>query len=63
MAAVGKETFDVEMTLSLVDGKILSGKLDNTVDQVFRKCSDEKLEKCEASQRHKIKRNIEIALQ
>ena len=46
VAAVGKETFDVEMTLSLVDGKILSGKLDNTVDQVFRKCSDEKLEKC-----------------
>ena len=63
VAAVGKETFDVEMTLSLVDGKILSGKLDNTVDQVFRKCSDEKLEKCGASERHKIKRNIEIALQ
>ena len=63
VAAVGKEAFDVEMTLSLVDGKILSGKLDNTVDQVFRKCSEEKLEKCGASERHKIKRNIEIALQ
>ena len=63
VAAVGKETFDVEMTLSLVDGKILSGKLDNTVDPVFRKCSDEKLEKCGGSERHKIKRNIEIVLQ
>ena len=63
VAAAGKETFDVEMMLSLVDGKILSGKLDNTVDQLFRKCSDEKLDKCGASERHKIKRNIEIALQ
>jgi hypothetical protein len=63
VAAVGRETFDVEMTLSLVDGKILSGRLDNTVDQVYRKCSDEKLEKCRASARHKIKRNIEITLQ
>ena len=63
IAAVGKETFDVEMTLSLVDGKILSAKLDNTVDQVYRKCSDAKLEKCGAPARHKIKRDIEIMLQ
>jgi hypothetical protein len=63
IAAVGKETFDVEMTLSLVDGKILSGKLDNTVDQVYRSCSDEKLENCGPSAQHKIRRNIEIMLQ
>ena len=63
IAAVGKETFNVEMTLSSIDGKILSGKLDNTVDQVTRNCSDEKLEDCGPSARHQIKREIEIKLQ
>lgn len=63
VAGVGRETFDVDMTLSLVDGKILSGKLDNTVDQIYRTCSDEKLEQCGPSAPHKIKRNIEIKLQ
>jgi hypothetical protein len=63
IAGVGKETFDVEIMLSLVDGRILSGKLDNTVEQVYRTCSDEKLEQCGPSASHKIKRNIEIALQ
>lgn len=63
IASVGKETFDVEMTLSLEDGKILSGKLNNTVDQVYRTCSDEKLESCGPSAPHKIIRDIEIELQ
>lgn len=63
VAAVGKETFDVEMKLSLVDGKILAGKLDNTVNQVFRDCSDQALVQCTPSTRHKIERHIEIALQ
>lgn len=63
IAGVGKETFDVEMTLSLTDGKILSGKLDNTVDQVYRTCSDAKLENCGPPAPHKIRRDIEIKLQ
>lgn len=63
IAAIGKETFDVEMTLSMVDGKILSARLDNTVDLVSRICSDEKLEQCGPTERSQIKRNIEIMLQ
>jgi len=62
IAGVGKETFDVEMKLSLVDGKILWGKLDNTVEQAFRECTDDTLASCGAPTRNQIKRLIEITL-
>ena len=37
-AGVGEETFDVELTVSLKDGKILSGQMDNVVKTVERTC-------------------------
>jgi hypothetical protein len=40
LAAVGKETFDVEIKLSLSDGKILSGSINNPVETIERECDD-----------------------
>jgi hypothetical protein len=62
-AEAGKETFDVTMQVSLVDGKILSGVMDNPVVSVRRECSDEALSDCTSSHPHLIKRHIEISLQ
>jgi hypothetical protein len=61
-AGVGKETFDVEIVVSLVDGKILSGKLDNLVKTVERVCEDKELTKCGDAKPHDIVRKVDIAL-
>ena len=61
-AGVGKETFDVELTIDLNDGKILSGKMDNTVKTVHCICDDQQLTKCGPPVPHEIMRRIEIAL-
>jgi hypothetical protein len=62
MAAVGKETFTVEMKISLPDGKILSASMDNPVETIMRMCDDEALTQCTPPQPHEILRKIEIAL-
>jgi hypothetical protein len=61
-AAVGKETFDVEMQVSLDDGRILKGRMDNVVDVVERSCADAALHDPGDPVRYKIHRLIEIAL-
>jgi len=63
IAAVGKETFDVHINLSMVDGSILSGTLDNPVETIERECSDAALTKCGDARRHHIMRQIEIKLE
>jgi hypothetical protein len=62
LAAVGKETFDVEITVSLTDGKILAATMDNPVQTIQRQCEDEGLTKCGAPTPQLIHRKIEIAL-
>jgi hypothetical protein len=62
-AAVGQETFTVDLTVSLADGKILSGKMDNVVQTIERTCDDQALTLCTAPQPHRIERKIEIALE
>jgi hypothetical protein len=62
LAEVGKETFDVEMQVSLVDGKILSGSIENPVVSIRRECSDAALSDCTSSHPHVIRRHVEIAL-
>lgn len=62
-AGVGKETFDVAVTVSTLDGKILKGSLDNIVHTVHRTCDDAALTHCGETQPHTIHRHIEIALQ
>jgi hypothetical protein len=40
LAEVGKETFEVQIKVSLVDGRILSAKIDNPVEAISRECAD-----------------------
>jgi len=63
LAAVGKETFDVEIKVSLADGKILSGSIDNPVETTERECDDASLSKCGDTRPHRIRRQIEISLE
>jgi hypothetical protein len=60
LAEVGKETFDVQIKVSLADGRILSAKIDNPVEAVSRECTDAALTSCTASVPHHILRQIEI---
>jgi len=62
VAAVGQETFDVLMTVSLADGKILSATINNPVKTVERTCKDEALAQCDRAKPHMILRKIEIEL-
>jgi hypothetical protein len=62
-AAVGKETFDVEIKVSLVDGKILTGSLDNVVKTSERDCTDQALTQCSDPKPHVINRKVDIVLQ
>jgi hypothetical protein len=61
-AGVGKETFDVTITVSTADGRILSATMDNPVVTSSRTCEDAALTKCGVAQPHTIHRHIEIAL-
>jgi hypothetical protein len=63
LSAVGKETFDVEMKLSLIDGKILSGSIDNPVETIERECDDASLTTCRDPRPHSIRRKIQISLE
>jgi hypothetical protein len=61
-AGVGKETFEVEIKVSLKDGKILSATLDNLVKTHRRECSDAAWLDCGAPSDHTIHRQIELHL-
>lgn len=61
-ASMGEETFDVELKVSLADGKILSASMDNLVKTIERTCEDEALNKCSEPKAHEISRKIDIAL-
>ena len=62
-AAVGKETFDIEIKLSLADGKILSAKMENPVETIERECEDAAATRCGDPKPHLIRRHIEISLE
>ncbi len=62
-AEVGKETFDVEIHVSLVDGKILHATLDNLVVAQKRECGDVALASCGSPFSHQIRRQVEINLE
>lgn len=61
-AGVGKEIFTVEVKLSLTDGKILSGSMDNTVETMECECEDAALTNCSDLKPHQIKRQVQISL-
>lgn len=60
VASVGNETFDVELEISLTNGRILSARMDNVVDVLERICVDEALEVCEDPTRYQIVREIAL---
>lgn len=60
---VGKETFDVIIKISTIDGKILSATMDNPVEVIERDCTDVELTKCGEPMRYQIRRQVEITLQ
>ncbi|MGA1984386.1 MAG: hypothetical protein ABSG84_18200 [Acidobacteriaceae bacterium] len=62
-AGVGKETFDVTITLSTADGRIISASMDNPVVMSGRLCDDAALARCGVAQPHTIHRHIEITLE
>lgn len=62
IGAVGKEIFNVEIKLSLADGKILSVVMDNPVQTIERECADQALTNCGDPKPHLIKRQIEMSL-
>jgi hypothetical protein len=59
-AEIGKETFDVELKVSLADGKIVSATLDNPVEVLARECADLALTSCGEPARYQIRRQIQI---
>ena len=62
LGAVGKEVFNVEIKVSLADGKILSVTMDNPVQTIERECTDRALTQCGDPKAHLIRRQIEMAL-
>jgi len=62
VAEVGKETFDVEIKVSLKDGKIQTATLENLVQAHHRECSDAAYLECGPPTDHQIRRHIELSL-
>jgi hypothetical protein len=60
LGEVGKETFDVEITVNLADGKMISATMDNPVSVSSRECIDEALTHCSEAERYQIRRQIEL---
>ena len=60
-AGIGQETFDVTITLSLADGRVLAATLENPVQVLERECDDAALAHCGTPARYEIRRRVEIA--
>ena len=63
VAAVGKETFEVRMTVSLTGGKIFAASLENFVSAQQRNCRRAALTECQAARRVDISRHVAISLE
>jgi hypothetical protein len=63
MASVGKEIFDVQIEVSLDDGKILSATMENPVETIERDCEDAALTDCGEPRHHHIERHVTITLE
>lgn len=59
-AAVGMETIDVELKVSLENGTVLSATMDNPVEVLERECADAALAHCGDPVRYRVRRQIEI---
>jgi hypothetical protein len=59
-AAVGRETFEADIKVSLETGRILSATMDNPVDVLERECDDAALTVCGSPVRYGIRRQITL---
>jgi len=59
-AAVGRETFEADLRISLETGRIISATMDNPVDVLERGCDDAALTVCGAPVRYGIRRQITL---
>jgi hypothetical protein len=59
-AAVGQESFDVVITVSLRDGHILHAEMINPVKTVVRACTDAALTRCGDAKPHDILRKVAV---
>lgn len=62
LAAGGKETFDVRIKISLEDGTILGGSIENPVRTIERDGVDASLAYSSEPQTHALARHVEISL-
>ena len=62
VASIGNEQFEVELKVSIADGKILSATMDNPVEVLERECTDASLTRCGEARRYRIQRKIGIML-
>jgi hypothetical protein len=60
IAAVGNEVFEVDIWVERPTGRIVSATMDNPVNVVQRRCSDEALADCEDPVSYQIFRRIEL---
>lgn len=60
VAAVGQESFDVEISISLTDGHIVNATMNNPVTTVERICTDGALSHCADPKPRNILRRIEM---
>jgi hypothetical protein len=60
LAEVGRETFNVDITVSVANGKILAAEMDNSVAVFARECHDEALGQCGKPEHYQIRRRIEL---
>jgi hypothetical protein len=60
IAGVGHETFNVEVKVALVTGRILSATMDNPVEVSERVCTDGALTACGAAERYTVRRQITL---
>lgn len=63
VAAAGQETFDVTIRVSLADGKMLSGTIENRVRTRERNCADADLTSCGDTRARQIVRQIKVVLE
>jgi hypothetical protein len=61
-AAIGSETFDVELTVALSDGRIVSASMDNPVTAITRDCTDAALTQCGVPRETPTLRRIQMSL-
>jgi hypothetical protein len=59
-AKIGKETFEVKLTVDLVSGRLIAAAMDNPVDVLERDCTDAALTNCGEPNRYRILRTVSI---